>query len=235
MNDYLCAHVRAQVQNWRYGCRARERRVVVARVPAHQPWRRLPRACRPQSTPCANALRSVLSPRTPPRPSSRWQPTRSTTTGSWTQAHLPTLLRGSGDAAAAQGARHAHTRRPRRARLHHAAPDRRGVVRGRHLGLRRTRAARRVLGHEQRRRRPCRLGGGRQAGHQPRPAAPALRQPARRCARGLAQYHHARRVPPETLLETGLRAEDLRTLGITATRLRQDTLATDAQLLLLGF
>lgn len=51
----------------------------------------------------------------------------------------------------------------------------------------------------------------------------------------LAHYNHARRVPPETLLETGLRATDLLTLGITATRLRQDTLATDAQLSLLGF
>ena len=51
----------------------------------------------------------------------------------------------------------------------------------------------------------------------------------------LAQYRHLRRVPPETLLETGLRAPDLLTLGITATRLRQDNLATDAQLSLLGF
>ena len=51
----------------------------------------------------------------------------------------------------------------------------------------------------------------------------------------LAHYNHARRVPPETLLETGLRAPDLLTLGITATRLRQDNLATDAQLSLLGF
>lgn len=51
----------------------------------------------------------------------------------------------------------------------------------------------------------------------------------------LAQYQHARRVPPETLLETGLRAEDLAALGFTKARLRQDTLATDAQLSLLGF
>ncbi len=51
----------------------------------------------------------------------------------------------------------------------------------------------------------------------------------------LAQYQHARRVPPETLLETGLRAEDLAALGLSKTRLRQDTLATDAQLSLLGF
>ena len=51
----------------------------------------------------------------------------------------------------------------------------------------------------------------------------------------LAHYNHARRVPPETLLETGLRAPDLVALGITAPRLRKDTLATDAQLLLLGF
>ena len=51
----------------------------------------------------------------------------------------------------------------------------------------------------------------------------------------LAHYNHARRVPPETLLETGLRAPDLLTLGITATRLRHDNLATDAQLSLLGF
>jgi len=51
----------------------------------------------------------------------------------------------------------------------------------------------------------------------------------------LAQYQHARRVPPETLLETGLRAEDLTALGLSKARLRQDTLATDAQLSLLGF
>ena len=51
----------------------------------------------------------------------------------------------------------------------------------------------------------------------------------------LAQYQHARRVPPETLLETGLRAEDLAALGLSKARLRQDTLATDAQLSLLGF
>ena len=51
----------------------------------------------------------------------------------------------------------------------------------------------------------------------------------------LAHYNHARRVPPETLLETGLRAEDLAALGLTKARLRQDTLATDAQLSLLGF
>jgi hypothetical protein len=51
----------------------------------------------------------------------------------------------------------------------------------------------------------------------------------------LAQYQHARRVPPETLLETGLRAEDLAALGFNKARLRQDTLATDAQLSLLGF
>ena len=44
-----------------------------------------------------------------------------------------------------------------------------------------------------------------------------------------------RRVPPETLLETGLRAEDLAALGLSKARLRQDTLATDAQLSLLGF
>lgn len=51
----------------------------------------------------------------------------------------------------------------------------------------------------------------------------------------LAQYQHARRVPPETLLETGLRAEDLAALGLSKARLRQDTLATDAQLSLFGF
>ena len=51
----------------------------------------------------------------------------------------------------------------------------------------------------------------------------------------LAHYQHARRVPPETLLETGIRAPDLVALGITEKRLRADTLATDAQLALLGF
>jgi hypothetical protein len=51
----------------------------------------------------------------------------------------------------------------------------------------------------------------------------------------LAHYQHARRVPPETLRETGLRAQDLAALGFTRTRLQQDTLATDAQLSLLGF
>lgn len=51
----------------------------------------------------------------------------------------------------------------------------------------------------------------------------------------LAHYQHARRVPPETLLETGLRASDLAALGLSKARLRQDTLATDAQLSLLGF
>ncbi len=51
----------------------------------------------------------------------------------------------------------------------------------------------------------------------------------------LAQHQHLRRVPPETLLETGLRAADLCALGFTKARLRTDTLATDAQLSLLGF
>ena len=51
----------------------------------------------------------------------------------------------------------------------------------------------------------------------------------------LAHYQHARRVPPETLLETGLRAPDLAALGLSKARLRQDTLATDAQLSVVGF
>lgn len=51
----------------------------------------------------------------------------------------------------------------------------------------------------------------------------------------LAQYKHVRNVPPETLLETGLRAKDLQPLGYTKARLREDTYATDAQLSLLGY
>ena len=51
----------------------------------------------------------------------------------------------------------------------------------------------------------------------------------------LAQYRHVRNVPPETLLETGLRAKDLQALGYTKARIREDTYATDAQLSLLGF
>ena len=51
----------------------------------------------------------------------------------------------------------------------------------------------------------------------------------------LAHYRHLRRVPPETLLETGLRAPDFCALGFTKSRLASDTLATDAQLSLLGF
>jgi hypothetical protein len=51
----------------------------------------------------------------------------------------------------------------------------------------------------------------------------------------LAQYKNARNVPPETLIETGLRAPDLVPLGFTEERLREDTLATDAQLALMGF
>ncbi len=51
----------------------------------------------------------------------------------------------------------------------------------------------------------------------------------------LAQYKHVRNVPPETLLETGLRAKDLQALGYTKARLREDTYATDAQLSMLGF
>ena len=51
----------------------------------------------------------------------------------------------------------------------------------------------------------------------------------------LAQYKNARSVPPETLIETGLRAPDLVPLGFTEERLRTDTLATDAQLSVLGF
>ena len=51
----------------------------------------------------------------------------------------------------------------------------------------------------------------------------------------LAQYKHVRNVPPETLLETGLRARDLQALGYTKERVREDTYATDAQLSMLGF
>lgn len=51
----------------------------------------------------------------------------------------------------------------------------------------------------------------------------------------LAQYRHVRNVPPETLLETGLRAKDFVSLGYTKERVREDTYATDAQLSLLGF
>jgi hypothetical protein len=51
----------------------------------------------------------------------------------------------------------------------------------------------------------------------------------------LAQYKNVRNVPPETLIETGLRASDLVPLGFTEDRIRADTLATDAQLILLGF
>ena len=51
----------------------------------------------------------------------------------------------------------------------------------------------------------------------------------------LAQYRHLRRVPPETLFETGLRASDFRALGFTKDHLASDTLATDAQLSMLGF
>ena len=130
-------------------------------------------------------------------------------------AHLAhAAARGPGDAAAAQGARHAHGRRPRRARLHHAAPAGRGVVRGRHRGLRRARAARRVPGHEQRRRRPRGLGAGRASWASTWAccccSAPASRAPRARCWRSTS---HARRVPPETLLETGLRAADLARSG----------------------
>mgnify|MGYP001200677658 CR=1 FL=1 len=51
----------------------------------------------------------------------------------------------------------------------------------------------------------------------------------------LAQYRHVRNVPPETLIETGMRAKDLQALGYTKQRIREDTYATDAQLSLLGF
>ena len=51
----------------------------------------------------------------------------------------------------------------------------------------------------------------------------------------LAQYKHVRNVPPETLLETGLRAKDFVSLGYTKARIREDTYATDAHLSLLGF
>ena len=51
----------------------------------------------------------------------------------------------------------------------------------------------------------------------------------------LAQYKNARNVPPETLIETGLRASDLVPLGFTEERLRADTLASDEQLSVLGF
>jgi len=51
----------------------------------------------------------------------------------------------------------------------------------------------------------------------------------------LAQYKNARNVPPKTLIETGLRAPDLVPIGFTEERIRLDTLATDAQLSVLGF
>lgn len=51
----------------------------------------------------------------------------------------------------------------------------------------------------------------------------------------LGQYKNVRSVPPETLIETGLRASDLEPLGFTENRVRADTLATDAQLITLGF
>lgn len=51
----------------------------------------------------------------------------------------------------------------------------------------------------------------------------------------LAQYKNARNVPPETLIETGLRASDLVPLGFTEERLRTDTLASDEQLACMGF
>jgi hypothetical protein len=51
----------------------------------------------------------------------------------------------------------------------------------------------------------------------------------------VAQHQHLRRVPPETLIETGLRAPDLVPLGHTAARVKADTLATNLQLSLLGF
>ena len=51
----------------------------------------------------------------------------------------------------------------------------------------------------------------------------------------LGQYKNVRSVPPETLIETGLRASDLEPLGFTESRVRADTLATDAQLIMLGF
>lgn len=51
----------------------------------------------------------------------------------------------------------------------------------------------------------------------------------------IAQYRHVRSVPPETLIETGLRANDFVPLGYTRERIREDTRATDAQLSLLGF
>ena len=51
----------------------------------------------------------------------------------------------------------------------------------------------------------------------------------------LAHYKNVRRVPPETLLETGLRAADLTSLGFSKARLCTDMLATEAQLALMGF
>ena len=51
----------------------------------------------------------------------------------------------------------------------------------------------------------------------------------------LAQYRHVRNVPPETLVETGLRAKDLVALGYSKARIREDTYASDAQLSVLGF
>ena len=51
----------------------------------------------------------------------------------------------------------------------------------------------------------------------------------------LAQYRHVRNVPPETLVETGLRAKDLISLGYSKARIREDTYASDAQLSVLGF
>jgi hypothetical protein len=51
----------------------------------------------------------------------------------------------------------------------------------------------------------------------------------------LAQYKSVRNVPPTTLLETGLRSNDLVALGYTKERIRCDTYASEAQLAMLGF
>lgn len=51
----------------------------------------------------------------------------------------------------------------------------------------------------------------------------------------LAQYRHVRNVPPQTLIETGLRAKDLVSLGYSKARIIEDTHASDAQLSMLGF
>ena len=51
----------------------------------------------------------------------------------------------------------------------------------------------------------------------------------------LAQYKHVRNVPPETLLETGLRARQLKELGYARDTLAAQTCAGEAELNALGF